>query len=470
MSPLHFWIRLTFFQRFWVASLLTLVGGLLGVGQWVGSQIAAGVVREVASTTALFVDSFVAPELQELSRHPTLSPARQSTLSRLLQNTPLGKQIVAFKVWNAEGRLLFYSTDPSMIGQVFPVDEDLSQALSGNVAAGISNLNAPENVAERRFWTELLAVYSPVRLKGSNEIIAVAEFYQKVDPLKQEIADSQRKSWWVMGTALLTMEGILAIFVRRASKTIDRQQEELQQQVERLTHLLAQNEDLRRRVQNAAASVATHNEHLLRRISADLHDGPLQDLGFALLRLDRILEATENGHDQDTVPLPSHRSLSTIQKSLVHALEELRAISTGLGLPQLSERSLEDCLGYAIRSHERRTGVKVSRQWESLPDSCPLPVKITLYRLVQEALNNSHHHAGSPTVAVEATWIPPTLTVVVSDAGSGFDIKKALHQDDQHLGLTGMRERVESLGGQFCIDTQPQKGTRIQASLTISSP
>ena len=140
-------------------------------------------------------------------------------------------------------------------------------------------MEAEENVPQRAIRSELLETYSPVRLSGTNEVIAVAEFYQTVDALNQEIAAAQRRSWLVVGTVTLVIYLLLAGFVRRASDTIEQQQATLNDQISRLTELLGQNQELHERVRRAAGSVATLNERLLRRIGSELHDGPIPGPG-----------------------------------------------------------------------------------------------------------------------------------------------------------------------------------------------
>jgi signal transduction histidine kinase len=212
-----------------------------------------------------------------------------ATLSRLLEDTPLGQQIAAFKVWDAEGRVL-YSTESAEINQIFPVQDGLAQAWRGEVAAQISDLGAAENALERARDTQLLEIYSPVRLRGTNRIIAVAEFYQRVGDLQREIVAAEQRSWLVVGGTTLLMYLLLAGFIRRASDTIARQELALRDQVTRLTDLLAQNAELHERVRRAATRTTALNERFLRRISAELHDGPAQELGLALLRLDHICQ------------------------------------------------------------------------------------------------------------------------------------------------------------------------------------
>lgn len=456
--------RLTLARQFMVASLIILVAAALGLGWWVGQQIERSVVHRTAETTALFVDSFVAPNLQELSAADTLTPAHIAALDRLLEDTPLGRQIVAFKVWDANGRVL-YSAEPAAIGQVFPMGEGLRAAWRGEVRSEISELEAPENVLERAQRSQLLETYSPVRLGGSDEIIGVAEFYQTVDALQQDIAAAQRRVWLAVGVSMGVIYLLLAGFVGRASDTIDRQRAALRAQVVQLTDLLAQNEALHERVRRAAARTTALNERVLRRISADLHDGPVQDMGLALLRLDHVA-----AHAAGTEPPGSAitADLDVIQGSLQRALGEIRALSAGLGVPHLNDLTLPQALARAVRVHETRTGTTVMLELDGTPAHASLPVKITLYRLVQEALTNAYRHAGGAGQVVALCYDSDRLHIEVSDTGPGF-IDGGEDEWDKHLGLVGMRERVESLGGNFSVTSAPGEGTRVVADLRIDS-
>ena len=208
-------------------------------------------------------------------------------------------------------------------------------------------------------------------------MIAVAEFYQTVDSLNQEIAAAQRRSWLVVGTVTLLIYLLLAGFVQRASDTIERQQATLNDQISRLTELLGQNRELHERVRRAAGSVATLNERLLRRIGSELHDGPSQDLGLVLLKLDALI-----GRLEQSQPAPAFvEELAGIQSPLENAQKEIRAISSGLSLPQLAELSLPETVIRAVRAHERRTGSRVKLDVAPLPEQAALPVKITVYRV-----------------------------------------------------------------------------------------
>lgn len=449
--------------QFMVASLFILVIAALGLGQWVTNRIEESVVHRTAETTALFVDSFIAPNLQELAYSETLTPEHMASLSTLLEDTPLGQNIVSFKVWDQQGKVI-YSAEPADIGQVFPVTEGLAEAWGGEVSSHISDLEKEENVRERVQDTQLLETYSPVREAGGGRVIAVAEFYQSVEDLQQDIATARQQSWLVVGLAMLLIYLLLSGFVRRASDTIDQQRQALRLQVDQLTDLLSQNFSLHERVRRAAARATALNERVLRRISADLHDGPVQDLSLALLRIDHAAARVPSNGPQTGTQAPVEKDLEVVQDSLQRALAEIRALSADMGVPHLNELTLPETVARAVRVHEQRSQTAVVLEITDLPDRAPLPVKITVFRLVQEALNNAFRHAGGLGQRVEAGCREGQMLIKVSDEGPGFSHQERDAWED-HLGLVGMRERVESLGGIFRLESVESMGTSVIAEL-----
>ena len=457
-------LRWSLVQRFTIVSLLILILAMAGLGWWVGEQIRVSVIRESAVNAALYMDSFIAPNLQGLSRSDSLDPEHVTALNNILRQTDLGSRIVAFKVWDHQGNVL-YNKGPSLFSDVFPNSADQERVWNGEVVASMSSSPAEQRLEEQIFGSRLLQIYSPVRLGGSNQVIAIAEFYERVDAMQAEITMAQRRSWLVVGAIMLAAYLSLVGFVQRAGNTIKRQEGELTHQVAQLKELLGQNAELHERVQRAAANATALNERFLRRISAELHDGPTQDLGLALLRLDRVIGQTEVCHLNGSGET-CNQHLPVIQTSLQHALEEMRAIASGFGLPQLESLTLTEMLKKVVNSHERRTGTKVILTVGEVPEQVELPVKIAIYRLIQEALNNAHRHAGGMGQQVQVNQVAGTIHVEVSDQGPGFDPSCPVDWD-AHLGLAGMRERVESLGGLFKIESECGKGTKVSAQFFL---
>ncbi|MGN6483487.1 MAG: sensor histidine kinase, partial [Thermomicrobiales bacterium] len=279
--------RLSLAQRFLIWSLLVLVVGMAGIGLWVSHQIEQGIIHRTASTTALYVDSLIADPLQDLATTPTLTAEATAKLDALLGDTPLGRRVTLFRVLGLDGRTL-YSTEPAHDEGVTPDDEGFASALRGTVSGDIGDIEGASGLPADLDAHDLLEIYSPVWSASKWKVIAVAEFYYGTDDVRGDIDRAKERSWMVVGGSTLVIYLLLAVFIRRASDTITRQQRSMGEQVARLTDLLARNADLSQRVRAASARTSAINERFLRRLSAELHDGPAQDIGLALLQLDHL--------------------------------------------------------------------------------------------------------------------------------------------------------------------------------------
>ena len=222
----------------------------------------------------------------------------------------------------------------------------------------------------------------------AGRIIAVAEFYETATALQQNLFRARLESWLVVAAATFLMMMALSGIVVRGSRTIERQRGQLQTRVEELSNLLHQNSELRNRLQMSSNLVAKINERYLRRIGADLHDGPAQLISFALLRLDSLRSSLRKEHpdrkDSD--------EFIAIHEALQEAMGEIRELSAGLTLAKLEEMSPSMVLEEIVGAHERRTETTVVLQVDSIPEELPLPLKISVFRFVQEALNNAYRH------------------------------------------------------------------------------
>jgi signal transduction histidine kinase len=426
--------------KFSLASLIVLLLTALAVGWWVSREIRDSVVHRLAANAALTVSSLLQPELRDLSSTTPLSPERMAALEGLLRQTPLGPQLESFKLWGLGQRVL-YSNDTSFEpGRVYPAETELDQAWTGALYARYGR--SSHHLGKAQF-----VVYTPLRAPGSERMVAVAEFSLRTDDLERALLGAQTRSWLVVGLAMLGAYLLLVGLVKRGSDTINRQGYALITEAVR-------NEVLRERVQRAASRTVALNERFLHRISAELHDGPTQELTFALLKLDGLAQHADNDAD-----------ICALEAALDRAMRETRAIASGLRLPDLEPLTLREVLDRTVRDHKRRTESDVSVSLETLPENVPLAVKITAFRVIQEALTNAFRHGGGIEQRVHLKSLSGWLVLEVCDGGPGFDCTGE-PASSEHLGLAGMRERVESIGGGFEIASMPGH-TRITVHLPL---
>ena len=450
--------RLPLHHRFALVGSFVMLIGMLVIGNHVATSIEESVVRNSAISSAVYMESFIAPMSQELAESNRLTPQTVARMRALLDSPPLADRILSIKVWQGNGRLAF-SGDDRMIGQIFPPSEELVSALSGNLTATFDELDEEESLLERERGVPLLEVYNPIHSILTGEVIAVAEFYLEATELEGDLRTAQTTSWAIVGLVTLATFAALFGIVRSGSRTIAAQNRALESRLDDLARISTQNRALRDRVQAASRGVSETNERYMRRVSAELHDGPAQAIALAALRFDPLIRRSGLPADDAEV--------TTLRNSLNEALRDVRDLCRGLTLPEIEGRSLRETLDMAISAHERRSGETVRRLYTgiaSLATHAPHPLLICIYRFTQEALMNSFRHAKGTIVSVDANVQGDRLAVSISDTGKGFIVPDRL---DKGLGLAGLRERVESIGGEFLIASSPETGTRVTCILQL---
>ncbi len=278
---------------------------------------------------------------------------------------------------------------------------------------------------------------------------------------RSELVTARRvASRLMMVVAVSTLLLFLLLYsnFRRGIKKINEQEEKMNHQIARLSNLLTVNKSMQKSMKTASARAVELNEQFLRRVGADLHDGPAQMIGFAVLRLNQVSkqeEAKQLGHE-----------FHAVREALDESLEEIRGISSGLVLPELQQLSLEECLRKVITLHSTKSDAVVAQYYQDIPDDIPLPIKICAYRFLQEGLNNAERHGQAQKCRLTAQVKEDVLHLSLKDNGMGFR-KSQLNIEGGHLGLMGLKDRIESLGGKFSINSELGVGTALKLSVGL---
>lgn len=456
-SPVARWNSQSLARQFLLAGGFVAICAMVVVGYFVASLIENAVTRNSAATTALYVDSVIAPLLPDMQTTQSLDDSITRALDETLGQGALGKRLFSFRLWRSDGTIL-YSSEKSLSGKQLPLSGDLKTAFAGRMTARFNRIDGVESDAERDSEKPLLQIYNPVLQPWSGNVVAVSEFFEVADEFEWSLKQARLLSWLAVAAFTTIFFGLLSIIVLRGSRTIESQRRALNDRIDELSALLRQNEALRARVQRATQRATSLNESYLRRIGADLHDGPAQLVAYASLRLDSPKLA-----DPRTPAEEREASLTNIKTSLDDAMAEIRAICSGLMLPHIETDSLAALLKRAIVAHEQRTGVTVDLLLNETPAYLSRAAKICIYRFVQEALNNGYRHAGGIGQKVTQSSEGSQVTVEVADEGHGFRMSDV---SPEKLGLAGLRDRVESLGGIFHLFSS-DRGTIVRMSLNI---
>ncbi|MBI4290513.1 MAG: sensor histidine kinase [Betaproteobacteria bacterium] len=458
--------KLSLVGRFLLTGFLVLLAGMALVGTWVGDQIEKGVLSGTGVVTSIYLDGAVSRHLQSLAGSSRLNEADRVALDRILAGTHFGERAVALTVWAPDGRVIYNNPDVSLEGRLVPIKGALAAAFAGQVRTQRASLADAEDASAPKQGSRLIETYAPIRADNDGSIIAVAGFYQTADDLEDDLRAAQMRSWAMQAAVTLAILALFTTLVRRANDTINAQQRELREKVSQLTALLAQNEHLHDRVSRAAARTTALNERFLRHVAADLHDGPGQGLALASMRIESLAEicnacAVSAGKGSSVA-----EDFRTLHLALQSALADLRAILRGMHLPEIEQLTIADTVRRAVSDHERKSGREVPLAIADVPDDASVPVKMTLFRVLQESLANGFRHGGECNQRVAVAGSDDMLSVEVADDGKGFDPR--VLRSGVHLGLAGMRERVEALGGNFAVASSPNNGTTVRATLPLS--
>lgn len=454
----------TGFWKFSLPMQFAIVGGavmfftMILVGQFITTRIEQAVVQNSASSAALYMESFISPLSQELAISDSLSEPARRALIEIFEETAIGERIVSYKIWK-KGGLIVDASDPEIIGKTFEPSANLKAAWEGVVSAAVEELEDEESAAESSLGIPLLEVYSPIRQVWSGEIIAVAEFYEVADELKQELADARIKSWLLVGGAFLGSGLLLFGIVKSGGDTINRQQGLLELKVAEANEVAAQNVELRLKVISASSRASAQAEKYLSRIGADLHDGPAQYMAMAAMRIGDVMPTSEAGRVE----------AEAIRDAINEALSEIRTISRGLSHPDLDSMGIRELTQNVVDAHVHHSGrdVKVEHIGTSLTEFGH-GTKLCLFRFLQEGLSNASRHAPNGNVIVQVTVEQNGILAEISDEGPGFDPKsQRMMNSEGGQGLLGLQDRAESLGGSLDVQTAEGKGVTLRLRLPM---
>ncbi len=206
--------------------------------------------------------------------------------------------------------------------------------------------------------------------------------------------------------------------------------------------------------QDFGIKIIASQEKERKRISREIHDGPAQMMANVLMRSD-LIERTyrERGIDE------AIREIKELKSTVRDALSEVRRIIYDLRPMALDDLGIVPTLRkYLSTMMEYNPKVQIQFQSNNVEERLPSDYEVSIFRLVQESVNNAMKHGAASEIWVKIEWLKKHINIIVKDNGSGFDINTV---KEKSFGIVGMKERIDLLKGTMEIKSNIGEGTVI---------
>jgi PAS domain S-box-containing protein len=225
----------------------------------------------------------------------------------------------------------------------------------------------------------------------------------------------------------------------------------------RKEQLLEQSES---RLHQLSSQLIAVQEAERKRIAREIHDGIGQSLSAIKFRIESILQQKGKWKEKE-------KSLEELVPLIRECIDESRRVQMDLRPSMIDDLGILPTISWFCREfHQIFTTIHIEKHLRLQEQDVPDSLKIVLFRMLQEAMNNVAKHGNATCVDLYLRKVDDSVELVLQDNGLGFDLREVLSRSgtDRGLGLASMRERAELSGGAFTIDSAPGKGTKIRAA------
>jgi PAS domain S-box-containing protein len=263
---------------------------------------------------------------------------------------------------------------------------------------------------------------------------------------------------------------VLAASNRKLEKAIDQRQvveKSLKQSEQHQLQLLEHSHRLQEQLRQLSRQMLSTQEEERREISRELHDVIAQTLTSINVRLAALKkEAATNTNGLD-------RSITRTQRLVEKSVDIVHQFARELRPAVLDDLGLIPALHSFVKIFSKRTKILVHLKAFAAVEQLDIAKRTVLFRVAQEALTNVARHAHASRVEVTIKKLPEGICMKIKDDGKSFQVDRVLNLNSKgrkRLGLLGMRERVEMVGGRFGIESVMGEGTTVIAQIPLGKP
>jgi len=289
--------------------------------------------------------------------------------------------------------------------------------------------------------------------------------YEKADNLRVELAVKREQE-----QHLIKRRNDLEVRLKEVQRTVQKAENLLQNVGAALGYLTGdlkevslQLENLQQR-QEVGFRIIKAQEEERQRVARDIHDGPAQTMSNVVLKA----ELCERLIDVDIEK--AKIELQNLKRVVRECLQDIRRIIYDLRPMSLDDLGLVPTLQRYILTFQEETGIAVSFRTRGVYDDIRPAISLTVFRVVQEAINNIKKHADAQNVVINLEFLDKELRLYIYDDGRGFkleDLKARNNDINSGFGLVSIRERIGLLNGEFQISSEVGKGTRLNIQIPL---
>ncbi|NPV71487.1 MAG: PAS domain S-box protein [Firmicutes bacterium] len=352
--------------------------------------------------------------------------------------------------------------------------EDQYRRLTENASDIVFSLDASGRFAFLNSRVYDILGYRPEELVGQyySEIVTPESWEGARNALKSSVdAGSSQVSYeWVATPKAGSAKGDMVLLDVRASiLTRDGQyagQQGIARDVteqRRMEQEIRQSRQRQSEMRDYLALVTRVQEEERKRVARELHD----DTAQALIALSRRLEMAIRYVKGD--PAEACRRLEELAKLVDTTLGNVRRFTRDLRPPVLDDLGLIPALEWLVSDIQEHYAIKSAVVVEGEPRRLPPDLEVALFRIAQEALNNVTKHAQAASATVRVEYAADTIRLIIQDDGTGFDAEDAHRKFAAHgrLGIVGMNERAQLIGGELKVSSSPSRGTTVGLEVPI---
>ncbi|PDW03132.1 sensor histidine kinase [Candidatus Viridilinea mediisalina] len=212
------------------------------------------------------------------------------------------------------------------------------------------------------------------------------------------------------------------------------------------------------------ANIIQSQESERLRISLQMHDGPAQSMSNLVLRAEICQRLVDHDIDQ------ARAELNSLKTAINATLQDTRKFIFDLRPMTLDDLGLVPTLRRYANQFNEKGAVEINLMIQNLEQRLPGHYEVTIFRFIQEALNNVVKHSGANQARVMLDVSGNTLQILVEDDGSGFHVSDTLENASarRNMGIASMRQQIEVLlRGEFGIESAIGRGTRVAATIPL---